>query len=135
MTKPIHSKKKRQGYARESDLQSLAVQFFQVQGIFYWRMPIGPVIHRRGKGPNVREIWKPSTLAGFPDFAGVLRRSQKGRFWALELKGRYGSPSEKQTHWIRDLGLSGAHVGIARTYQDLVSFFSSVGEISNPQGT
>lgn len=82
-------------------------------------MPIDGI--RSGSGG----IRRKNPLAGFPDYAGI---TQKGRFWAAEIKGPKDRVSEKQSDWIRDLERSNALVQVVRTYDDCVDF---VGRLMN----
>lgn len=68
-------------------------------------------------------IFKKNPMKGFPDLAGVCK---DGVLWALELKSSKGRLSPEQTDWLQKLSKSGAIVGVAKTPQEAVDFFSII---------
>ena len=115
-------------FQRESDLQSAAMRFLKSYGILHWRMPVGPVVHRFGKGSSVKEIWKKNPLKGFPDVAGVFTKKYPGRFFVLEFKTEKGRLTPEQEAWIDNLARAGCACGVVRKIDDLYDFFIANGE-------
>jgi hypothetical protein len=94
-------------------------------GIKWWRMPIGGVMHQVGG----KMVYKKNPLKGFPDIAGVLKRRDRGRFFAIELKTKTGKLSPEQIMWQIALDDAGAAVGVIRSIEDLEAFFMEHGEL------
>jgi len=94
-------------------LSAYLVQLLKTYSILHWRMPIDGI---RSGSSGVR---RKNPLAGFPDYAGV---TQKGRFWAAEIKGPGDRLSEKQNAWIQDLRGCSAFVEVLSTYDEVVDF-------------
>ena len=119
----------------ESNLQRAVFQWLELHRIFAWRMPIGPVVHRKNTKHGLQEFWKKSPLKGFPDIAGVLRKKYPGVLFTLELKSSQGRLMEEQVHWMTDLQAAGARCALIRSIEDLESVMVRWGEIpprSNP---
>ncbi len=102
----------------EAELSAFARKAFKNSGMVFWRVSNGPVKHGG--------IMKKSEIAGFPDWAGV---SPWGFFWALELKTATGKLSDEQRGWLKSLGDSGAIVGVARSFDDIVEFIKLCKEV------
>jgi hypothetical protein len=105
---------------KESELTSYAVTRFKQAGVFWYRMPLGAVMHSIG-GKVVR---KKNPLKGFPDYAGLF---QKGRMWAAEIKaGKAGKLSPEQVDWITRLNHAGAMAVVLRTREEIDSFVEAI---------
>lgn len=74
-------------------------------------------------------VYKKNPLKGFPDIAGVLKRRDRGRFFAIELKTKTGKLSPEQIMWAMELEQSGAAVAVVRSIEDLEAFFTEHGEL------
>jgi hypothetical protein len=94
-------------------------------GIKWWRMNLGAVMHQVGG----KMIYKKNPLKGFPDIAGVLKRRDRGRFFAIELKTKTGRLSPEQMMWQMELERVGAAVAVVRSIEDLEAFFMEHGEL------
>ena len=112
----------------ESDLQRAVMAWLKKRCIMHFRMPLGAVMHQVGG----QMIWKKNPLKGFPDIAGVLKRRDKGRFFAIELKTAKGRLSPEQTYWQMALAETGAAVAVIRSIDDLEAFFHEHGELARP---
>jgi len=113
----------------EGELSTQVLAFFKAHNIFAWRMPVGPVIHRRGKGENVKEFWKKNPLKGFPDWAGVLRRKHRGVLFVIELKSSTGGLEPEQMSWLLDLQGSGVACAVCRSIEEVEAALRAWGEI------
>lgn len=114
--------------ASEADLQRAVMAWLTKRCIKHWRMPLGAIMHQ----VNGNMIWKKNPLKGFPDIAGVLKRRDKGRFFAIELKTAKGRLSPEQTYWQMALAETGAAVAVIRSIEDLEAFFDEHGELARP---
>lgn len=114
----------------EAELQTAVLKWLKLYKIFAWRMPVGPVVHRRGIGGSVKEVWKPSPIKGFPDIAGVLTKSHPGKFFVIELKSGTGKLRPEQKDWISSLQTAGACVAVVRSLDGLQQVMRQWGEIS-----
>jgi hypothetical protein len=112
---------------KESDLQRVAADWMTLHNIKWWRMPLGAVMHQVGG----KMVYKKNPLKGFPDIAGVLRRRDRGRFFAIELKTKTGKLSPEQIMWQIALEESGAAVTVVRSVDEMEAFFLSVGELKS----
>lgn len=120
---------------KEANLQRAAFQWLQLHRIFAWRMPVGPVIHRRkSKSGFINEHWKKSPLKGFPDIAGVLRKKHPGVLFVWELKSDTGELSPEQVQWLTDLQAAGVKCAVIRSVDDMIAAMVRWGEIQPPQG-
>lgn len=113
----------------EAELQRDVLSWLAIYNILHWRMPIGAVLHRKGKGSNVKEFRKPSPIKGFPDIAGVLSKENRGMLFALELKSKKGRLTQDQKIWIAKLELAGAKAAVIKSLDDLIESFTRWGEI------
>lgn len=113
----------------EAELQRCVLDWCEIRGVFAVRMPLGPVLHRKGKGANVKAVWKKNHLKGFPDIHGVLKRKHRGRAFYLELKAKDGRLSPEQREWLEDLEAVGAACAVVRSLEDLVMVMREWGEI------
>jgi hypothetical protein len=114
---------------KEGQLQTAVLQWLRAYGILAWRMPLGPILHRRRKGGDVVTYWRKNHLAGFPDIQGVLKRKFPGRAFFIELKTRKGKLRPGQKQWLLDLHEAGAACAIVRSIDDLERVMVSWGEI------
>jgi len=112
----------------EADLQRAVMTWLTKRCIMHFRMPLGAVMHQ--VGGNM--IWKKNPLKGFPDIAGVLKRRDRGRFFAIELKTAKGRLSPEQNYWQMALAETGAAVAVIRSIEDLEAFFIEHGELARP---
>lgn len=109
---------------KESELSAICKSLLEYSGLLWWRVANGPVIHRLGKGKNVRTFMKKSPIAGFPDFAGL---TPTGVFWALELKTEKGKVMPHQMDWIDRINESNGISAIARSPDHIRIFIETVG--------
>lgn len=91
----------------ELEMTKLVLAWLREHGYVCWRMPISGVM--KGNGYMVK-----SPLKGFPDIAGLLK-TQRGRFFALELKTAKGVLSQAQEEWCARLSEGGACVMAIRS--------------------
>ena len=117
------------GHLLESELQRQVIDWLNIHRVLVVRVPVGPVLHRKGFGANVKQHWKKNPLKGFPDLHGVLRRRHKGRAFYLELKSKTGSLEQEQRMWLTDLAAAGAAVAVVRSLEDLVRIMAEWGEV------
>lgn len=111
---------------RESELQKSFTRWLDFQGIVWWRMPLGPVVHTLGK----RFFFKKNPLKGFPDFAGLCTQRHIGRLWVVELKHpKTGRLSDEQREWRDKLKNAGAFYAEVRTIEEAAKFFNELGEV------
>lgn len=120
---------KKKACPKEADLQRAVLAWLKVRGIFAWRMPIGPVLHREVRGGAMITHWKKSPLKGFPDVAGVLQRRRKGSLFALELKTAKRKLTPEQVMWMVNLQAAGAAVATIRSVADLELAMRDWGEV------
>ena len=106
----------------EAQLQHDALKFFKQHGIFAWRMPISPVLHRLKVGRRTQTIWKASPLKGFPDVAGVFQKKQRGRMFVIEFKSETGRLNDNQKLWRNKFLDSGVAYLECRSMKQLVEF-------------
>jgi len=109
----------------EADITRAVISWMDRHDIKWWRMPLGAVMHQIGG----KMVYKKNPLKGFPDIAGVLKRRDKGRFFAIELKTKTGKLSPEQIMWQMNLEESGAAVAVVRSIEDLETFFRGVEEV------
>lgn len=126
-------KTKQIGWASEAELTRAVFAWLQAHRILAWRMPVGPVVHRKVIGGRLKEFWKKSPLKGFPDIAGVLQRKRRGTLFTLELKSASGSISPEQKMWMKDLSDAGSACAVIRSIDDLRTAMETWGEITPPQ--
>jgi len=107
----------------EADFQRTVLEFLRKNHIEHWRMPIGPVLKKGGTQ------WASNPLKGFPDIAGILKKGQPGKFWALELKTPTGRLSFEQQAWLERLTAAGASAAVVTNLVEVAKFFRSLGEI------
>lgn len=115
---------------KESELLSYALKVLKFHDVCHWRVANGPSIYNVGG----KTVFRPSPIAGFPDLAGLTER---GRFWAVELKTPKGKLMEHQKLWIARLEKSGAIVRVIRGFDeflDFVLYLKSPENCINPQG-
>jgi|GEM_PF-2115063 len=115
----------------EADIQASILQYLSLRKIFAWRMPVGPVVHRKNIKGTLKEFWKASPLKGFPDIAGVFRRKNNGKFFVIEVKRRDGRLTPAQVDWIKNLEEAGAACLVARSVRDVEKFMIEWGEIAS----
>lgn len=113
----------------EAELQRQVLDWMKRHRVFGFRIPLGPVLHRKGHGDAVRGFWKKNHLKGFPDIHGVLRRRDKGRAFYIELKSRTGKLEAEQLMWMTDLAAAGAACAVVRSLEDLVRVMVEWGEV------
>lgn len=82
----------------ESEIQSGIVDLLAMFGYEVFRMPIGPVVHRLGKGDDVRTFWKRHPLKGFPDLF-TFSKKKTGRLITIECKRMGKDPEPHQQEW------------------------------------
>lgn len=112
----------------EGSLQTAVFQWLKLHRIFAWRMPIGPVI----RGSKGAQVWTKSPIKGFPDIAGVLRRSQPGVLFTIELKSSRGKLEPDQVAWMVDLQAAGARCAVVRSIAELEAVMADWGEVIPP---
>lgn len=86
----------------ELEMTKQVIAWLKAHGYTCWRMPIAG-----GRASGGRRITSP--LRGFPDVAGLLK-TQRGRFFAIELKTAKGVMSKAQDQWFERLSKGGACV-------------------------
>lgn len=117
----------------EAELLVMVKTWLKMHHIFWWRMPIGPVLHRRVQRGQMKTMWKKSPLKGFPDIAGVLQGDLKGVLFVLELKSKKGNMRKEQIDWLTALTKAGACYALVRSIGDLERAFEQWGEIKRRQ--
>jgi hypothetical protein len=98
------------GDLKESELLGQVKDWLVGHGYTWWRMPIGPVLHKGGSQ------WAKNPLKGFPDVAGILK-CRPGVLWACELKTRSGRLLPEQLAWHATLDNAGAGIFLARSVE------------------
>jgi hypothetical protein len=116
-------------YKSEAELSRDVLAYFKFYRIFAWRMPISPVIHRKGSGVDVKTFWKKNPIKGFPDYCGILRRKHKGVLFAIEAKSKTGTPRKEQLEWISSIQLAGGKAAIIYSIAELHSLMIQWGEV------
>lgn len=114
---------KADAFTSEADLSRAVFDWLKVKRIFGWRMPVGPVVHRKMIRGVLREFWKKSPLKGFPDVAGVLKEPHRGVLFVLELKSKTGRVEPDQTAWLNDLSAAGVKTAVIRSIAELEAVF------------
>ena len=97
---------KREGFAKEKDLQSLCEQYLTALQIPFLHIPaqsLNAAFHRRAmSGPELGAARAASEyIKGFPDIVAFLG----GRYKAWELKSITGTMSQAQRHWQKEIGV------------------------------
>lgn len=107
---------KRQG--PEATTQAAILDGLAMLGIFAWRQNTLPTPIVRTVGGR-REVkgFRPSPVRGVPDILGVLPHT--GRLLAIEVKAKYGKPSDEQRAFLAKLNANGALAIVARSWDDV----------------
>ena len=100
---------------KEAELLRFASDALNKSGLLWWRVSNGPSLYSAGK----KTYFRKSSIAGFPDLAGLTR---SGQFWALELKTKIGRVSPLQHEWIYKINLSGGTAAVARSTEEILDF-------------
>jgi hypothetical protein len=82
----------------ERDIQKSIVEYMKMFGYEVHRMPLGPVVHRKGKGEAVKTFWKAHPLKGFPDLF-TFSKHRIGRLITIECKSKTGKLEPEQLEW------------------------------------
>ena len=107
---------------KESQIVSEIIKWLYDEGIFYWRVPLGGVIHGN------RKFVAKNPMAGHPDIAGIVPNSG-GRYFAIEVKRQKGGRlSDGQKEWLSKLARHGALCFVARSLEDVQAHFTNFSE-------
>lgn len=98
---------------KESDIQSLILQYLSFSGYDHWRTFVGGIPHKNGK------FYSKNPMAGHPDITGFLK-SKPHQMFCIEVKSEKGQLSKKQVSWIKMYKRHGIPTIVSKSLQQTI---------------
>lgn len=125
--KPNRSNRQKSGSLKESEIQKQILEYLSKRNdVFMWRSQstgvYNPMSGTWRKLQGIGRIHGVADILGILGSAGIENGNlmASGRFLAIEVKSRYGKPTQEQLDFILQINNRGGLAFIARSVEDVV---------------